>query len=68
MVSKERLSLAKQIIHCHAYNKRQENPVRLDVACLEEECETRDALKKMDGFPGGAVNQIRFFLFTETIF
>lgn len=50
MVSKERLSLSKQIIHCHAYNKRQVNPVRLDVVGLEGE--SRRGVEKMDGFPG----------------
>ncbi|GMH85665.1 hypothetical protein TL16_g10302 [Triparma laevis f. inornata] len=50
MVSKERLSLSKQIIYCHAYNKRQVNPVRLDVVGLEGE--SRRGVEKMDGFPG----------------
>ena len=36
MTRKEKLSLATQIVHCHAYNKRQEGPVDLILVGMGE--------------------------------
>jgi tRNA (guanine9-N1)-methyltransferase len=51
MTSQEINSLASQVRHCYAANKKSDNPVHLSVSSLGESSATFETLAKIHGFP-----------------